>query len=210
MMRGASLEKHQKPMREIVRRLEAEFALSLSEVVALELFAREGDWQTVSYAPYVKTLEAWEINPQFYEGLKRNLPNAKIKITDTWKEIRTTPQKYDFIVADTPQGIYGENGEHCNHFGLLPDIFRIANDGCVIVLNVNVEPYNFREDSGWWKRRKEYYKTEHPERLNLTEVVQHYEGICRENDVRLEWSFFQQRYVDFLCYFVMRIQKQRS
>ena len=200
------MEEHQKPMKEIVKRLEAEFNVSLSEASALELFAREGDWQTVSYAPYVKTLEAWEFNPQFYEGLRRNLPHAKIKITDTWKEIKTISQKYDLIVADAPQGIYGATGEYCDHFGLLPDIFRIANNGCVVIFNVNVEPYDFHENSEWWNRRKEYYKTEHPERLDLNETAQHYTEICRENAVRLEWSFFQQRHADFLYYFVMRIQ----
>ena len=99
------LEEHQQPMREVVKRLQTDFDFSLSEADALELFAREGDWQTVSYASHVKTIEAWEIDSQFHEALKRNLPYAKIKITDTWKEIKTTPRKYDLIVADAPQGI---------------------------------------------------------------------------------------------------------
>lgn len=205
-MRGATLEKHQKPMREVVKRLETEFDFPLSEAVALELFAREGDWQTISYASHVKVLEAWEINPQFYEALRRNLPQAKIKITDTWKEIKVTSQKYDLIVADAPQGTYGENGEHCDHYGLLPDIFRIANDGCVVILNVNVKPYNFYENSEWWKRRKEYYKTEHPEKLGFDAVTQCYKEICQENEVILQWCFFQQRHVRYLYYFVMGIQ----
>ena len=77
MMEKTVLEEHQKPMREVVEQLEANFGFPLSEADALELFAREGDWQTVSYAPHVKTLEAWEINPQFREALKRNLPHAR-------------------------------------------------------------------------------------------------------------------------------------
>ena len=203
MMRGTILEEHQQPMREVVKRLQTDFDFSLSEADALELFAREGDWQTVSYAPHVKTIEAWEINPQFHEALKRNLPHTKIKITDTWNEIKTTPRKYDLIVADAPQGIYGD---HCEHFGLLPDIFRVANDGCVIILNVNVEPYNFHEDSEWWRRRRDYYRTEHPEKLELDEVARHYKRICQENNVIMRWCFFQQRHTDFLYYFVMRVQ----
>lgn len=205
-MEGATLEKHQKPMKEIVQRLKTDFNFPLSEAEALELFAREGDWQTTSYASYVKTLEAWEINPQFYEGLRRNLPHAKIKITDTWKEIQATHNKYDLIVADAPQGLYGENDEHCDHFGLLPDIFRIANDGCVIILNVNIEPYNFYEDSEWWKRRKDYYRTEHPEKLEFDAITQHYRRICQENNVTMQWCFLQQRHVKYLYYLVMRIR----
>lgn len=203
MMEKTVLEEHQKPMSEVVEQIEANFGSPLSEADALELFAREGDWQTVSYAPHVKTLEAWEINPQFREALKRNLPYAKIKITDTWKEIKTTSRKYDLIVVDSPQGVYGE---HCEHFGLLPDIFRIANDGCVIILNVNVEPYNFHKGSEWWKRRKDYYRTEHPEKLELDTVTQHYKRICQENNVAMKWCFFQQRHTDFLYYFVMSVQ----
>ena len=200
------MEKRHIPIHRVLKKLIEEHNIPLEKAEAIELFSREGDWQTVVYAPYVKSLEAWEINLDFYEGLRKNLPNAKIKITDTWKEIKDVTRKYDLIVADTPQATYGENDEHCEHFGLLPDVFRIANDGCVIILNVNKEPYNLQEGSLWWKRRKDYYRTEHPEKLEFNSVIQRYKEILQENNVKMQWCFFQQRHVGFLYYFVMRIQ----
>ena len=59
-MRGATLTEHQKPMKEVVKRLENELGFSLSKAASIELFAREGDWQAVSYASHVKTMEAWD------------------------------------------------------------------------------------------------------------------------------------------------------
>lgn len=44
---------------------------------ALEVFAREGDWVTYKYAPYVKSVEAWEINPSYLPKLQTNIPKAK-------------------------------------------------------------------------------------------------------------------------------------
>lgn len=200
------MEERHVPMYKVITRLVLN-DFPLGEVDAVELFAREGDWQTIVYAPRVKSLEVWEINPEFYDSLKKNLPNAKIKITDTWKEIKETTRKYDLIAVDAPNSNYGENDEHCEHFGLLPDIFRIASDGCVIVLNVNMEPYDLHKNLLWRKRRVEYYKTETPGELDFHMVVQRYRDICRENGIEMQWHFFQQRHRGFMYYFVMRIRK---
>lgn len=201
------MEERHVAMSQIVHQLKTTFNFPLEEARALELFAREGDWQTIVYAPHVKSLEVWEINPRCYEGLRRNLPNAEIKITDTWKEIKKTQKKYDLVVADCPQATYGENDEHCEHFGLLPDIFRIANDGCVIILNVNITPYDLDRQPSWKERREEYYKTHRPEKLAFDAVIRHYKRICQENNVSMKWYLFQQRYTGFLYYFVMQIQR---
>ncbi len=192
-------------MKQVIKRLQEEFNFPLERADAIELFAREGSWHTITYAPYVKSLEAWEINPDFYKGLRRNLQRAKIKIVDTFKEIKDVSRKYDLIVIDNSNSTYGENNKYCEHFDLLPDVFNIANDNCVIILNVNVEPYDFKEGSLWWTRRKEYYKTNHPEKLELNLVAQHYAEICKENNIKLKRSFFQQRKPSYMYYFVMQI-----
>lgn len=199
-----------KSMSKVIHRLKTEHDFQLEDADAIELFAREGNWHTTTYAPYVKSLEAWEIDPKFREGLTRNLPNAKIKITDTWREIKTAPQKYDLIVVDAPNSTYGEDDEHCESFGLLPDVLRIAHDGCVIILSVNMSPYNLREGSLWWTHRAEYYKTDRPDKLEFSQVAKHYEDICRLNSVEVEWRFFQQRSRAFMYYYVMRIRHRWS
>jgi len=201
------IEERHVAMKKVVHQLKTTFNFPLEEAHALELFAREGDWQTIVYASHVKSLEVWEINPEYYDGLRRNLPDAEIKITDTWKEIKRTQKKYDLIVVDAPQATYGENNEHCEHFGLLPDIFRITNDGGVIILNVNIVPYGLNEQPLWRERREEYYKTHRPEKVAFDDVIRHYKRIFKENNVSMRWYLFQQRHTKFIYYFVMQMQR---
>lgn len=195
------------PMQRVFTRLMETYQVPLDKAEALELFARDGSWHTVVYAPHVKSIEAWEINPDFYESLRENLPHATIKIVDTWKEIKKATKKYDLIIIDNPQSIYGKKDEYCEHFGLLPDVLRISNDGCIIILNVNIEPYNLKTDSQWWKRRKEYYGTDCPEQLSQNQIMLHYRRICRESSVKMRWALLQQRESGFMYYFVMRIRR---
>ena len=61
----------------------------LSRYDALEFFAREGDWQTLSYADRVRSVEAWEIDPAYEEGLRRNLPQAVIRIGNSFELANT-------------------------------------------------------------------------------------------------------------------------
>ncbi len=202
------MKNYHKPMYQAIQRLVTEYDFSLEDADTIELFARTGEWQTIVYAPYVKSLEAWEIDQAFYEDLKKNLPNANIKIVDTWKEIKNITKKYDLIVVDAPQSIYGEHDEHCEHFGLLSDVFRIAKDSCAIILTINLNPYDFHKNSRWWVERSKYYKTEHPEQLSFSLVEQCYRNICKENNRVLEGCFFQKRH-KILHYFVMKIITQR-
>ena len=55
--------------------------INLSEFTALDFFARDGSWQAQYYAPLVKQVYAWEIDPVYKNCLKKNLPaNAVIQI----------------------------------------------------------------------------------------------------------------------------------
>ena len=59
----------------------------LKDLHALEVFGYDGTWHTTSYAFLVSTLEVWEIEQKHLEALQRNLPMAKVKITDSYEEI---------------------------------------------------------------------------------------------------------------------------
>jgi len=197
------------PMQKVILKLnKRNFPLSLAR--ALEVFGREGDWHTKDYVSYVGSLEVWEINLGFLDGLKRNLPDAKIIITDSFMKIKTTHSKYDLIVVDNPQSTYGQNNEYCEHFELFPHIFRIAEDQCAIILNINTEPYNFHDDLSWWKRRADFYNTDHPQKLSFNQVKTHYEKICAQNNFNMKWSFLQKRnnFMYYLC-FEMEKNKQK-
>jgi len=86
-----------KAMKQIVREL------NLKGNKALEVFARDGSWQTIQYAPSYKTVECWEIDPKYKKDLKKNVPNAKIKICDSIKQIDKCRSKFDLVVVDNPQ-----------------------------------------------------------------------------------------------------------
>jgi len=119
---------------------------------ALEVFAREGDWQCSAYANKCKSLECWEIDPKFKAGLHKNLPKAKIKIVDSIKQIDKCRSRYDFIVVDNPQNIYGK---YCEHFEVIPKIAKLLTKNGVIVFNVNIKP--FGDNPKWMKRRQKFY-----------------------------------------------------
>ena len=172
------------PIQKVLRLLE-ERGFSLNSADAIELFGRKGDWHTKYYVDRVSTLEVWEINPDFLADLKINLPMAKIKITDSFKEIKKTSSKYNLIIIDNPQSVYG-GGKYCEHFELFPHIFRIAKGPCVIILNVNIQPYNFHKGLVWWERRKIFYHTDDPEKLSFKHVEAHYAEICKVNGFYLK------------------------
>ena len=55
-------------------------SVDTSGMCALEFFARKGDWHTTDYLPFIKTLEAWEIDSAHEAELRVNLPNSKIRL----------------------------------------------------------------------------------------------------------------------------------
>ena len=81
----------------------------LKKMDALEVFGRAGDWHTVAYANKVKSLEVWEINRDWKQDLKKNLPAAKIKILDSVKTIleKNNLSKFDLVVIDNPMNTFG-------------------------------------------------------------------------------------------------------
>jgi len=99
---------------------------------ALEVFGREGDWQTIHYADKVKSLEVWECNPEYEENLRKNLPNATVKITDSYEEIKRTPNKFGLVVIDNPLLATG----HIDHFDLFPHVFRVLKDRAFLVVSM--------------------------------------------------------------------------
>src|SRR3989344_6827208 len=133
-----------KAMKKIVSKLKAK-GIDLSQMKTLEIFAREGDWHTRSYADEVRSLDAWEIDPKFKKNLSKNLPNAKIKITDSIKEIgrKSNFSKYDFIVIDNPQYCYGPKLKYCEHFEIIPRIAKLLNNEGLLIFDINRKPFNF-------------------------------------------------------------------
>lgn len=177
----------------------------------IELFGGSGCLQTADYASKVKSLEIWEIDPKYEPELRSNFPDAAIRITDTYREIKKSRKKFDVILVDNPTITHG--GHH-EHFDLFPDVFRIAKDSCILVVNVIpelrkefFERYSINLEEVQLKKRLEarrtFYGIDQPEKVGFDEMVKTYKKLAEQNGFEVEWYFSQKR--TFVHYLVMKI-----
>jgi len=200
-----------KPIEKVFRELRKR-DVNPGDLHALEVFGREGDWQTQYYARDVSTLDVWEINPEYETALRQNLPDAELKITDSYEEMRNTSRRYNLIVVDNQ---FSFSGEHCEHFDFFPDIFRICMDLTILVLRVILEvddsflrayPYVFNDRQ--LAQRGSFYKTNHPEKLSFGEMIGVYKDLALANGFVVGWYFFQPQ-ERFGCYWLtLKIKRQ--
>jgi hypothetical protein len=173
-------------LRELRRR-----ELSLGRMDALELFGGRGDMITQDYAPYVRSLEIWEIDPACEVALRKRFPLAKIKITDTYEEIKKCTRKFDLVVADAwPRPFNG----HCEHFDLFPDVFRVLLPFAVLILNVLPEIWGEKLSLEHARRRRQFYQVADATRVPLQQMVQRYDALAREQGFTVRWWFYKDRY----------------
>ncbi len=177
----------------------------------LEAFANTGEHQAPAYYPYASYFEAWEINPEHANLIQKNLPKAVVKITNSMEEILRTQRKFDVIIADAHMGVFGEI--YCEHFDILPNLFRASNDEVVMVLNVM--PYAEEKwrriyttvfDEQHIKRRKQFYG----EAFDVThcsydEMIAFYKNYFLERNYEIKDYFFHQRHL--LHYLVIKAVK---
>lgn len=177
------------PMCRLVREIQRR-GIDMGELDALEMFAYTGKLQTMDYASQVSSLEAWEINPANEAALKRNLPHAKIKIVDSFKEIKETESKYNFIVIDSPGS--------AEHFEVLPDLKRITKSPATIILNVIPTIQKDDEDDSQYddhmQRRHDFYKTNNPENIELESMLPVYEDRFRQMGFKINWYIFMKKW----------------
>jgi hypothetical protein len=192
-------------MQVICERLEKQ-GVCLSEFRALEMFAREGNWQTLSYVNKVKSIEAWEIDPKFEQGLKKNLPTAKIRIADSHKEAKNNRNfsKYDFIVIDNPQGCYGQIDTYCEHFDAIIHIPNLIDYRGIVIFNINKEPFDFDRQIVWQKRRSEFYRINDTRKISISFLLRYYESFFLEFGYCTEFCFDVPRndFIHYLVYFI--------
>ena len=187
------------PMEKVFLKLDRK-GIKTKELNALEVFGKIGTYHTQDYVKQVKTLNVWEINPIFEESLKINLPTAKVKITDSFEEMKITDGKYNLIVVDNSILVYGENQKYCEHFELFPHIFRIMQDETILILNVlprledaYKEEYFYLFNSEHLRRRRIFYLSDHPENLTFDEIINAYLKYTKMNGFNVEWFFIQKR-----------------
>ena len=163
------------PMRRVVEELESR-GVDLTGRVALEFFAREGDWQTVSYASKVAELHAWEIDPVHEVALRANLPGAHVRIGDAYQlaGLSEFAGRFDFINIDNPQGIFGDEDKYCEHFEALPLVRLLMRSRAIVIFDVNYRPYNYDRLPQWKRRREVFYGTEETATLGFDFIAECY------------------------------------
>ncbi|MBI4775730.1 MAG: hypothetical protein HY788_16425 [Deltaproteobacteria bacterium] len=170
----------------------------LGKLDALDPFAREGDWHTRYWSSLVRSLTLWEILPQHEKALRRNFPEAVVKITDSYQEVKRTDQRFDLIVLDNDM----TRTDHIEHFDLFPEIYRTLNRGPVyIVRNVIENPSLHR---GWAaeevkEARKRFYG-HGSEVVPIPVMARTYARLAEENGFQITWSCIAPRN-EAICYY---------
>jgi hypothetical protein len=184
----------QSPMQKLIQKLKKRGVL-LNQLDALEIFGADGSRHTVDYCRLVRSLEIWEKDDRYLPGLHKNFPNARIKITDAFKEIESTCNTYSLLVSDEPGQLFGANQEYCEHFDLLTNhLFRILQPSAVIILNVVPEPLK-QIPSGkpypayprYLEKRGVFYETDHPDHVSIEEMIPAYRRTANRSGFNLEW-----------------------
>lgn len=195
-------------MVQICTRLKAE-GVDMGKLSALEFFAREGDWQTVVYAREVGSIEVWEISPEFLPGLQRNLPEATKRIVDSYAYGAQTKDRFDFVVLDNPQAVFGPEGRYCEHFEALPVALRLLSSDAFLIFNLNWAPFNFEANTEWQRRRAEFYDTVNTASLSLERfLLPFYQRYFEARGFNVIKSFFQPRNDEYLAYAVFQLQSK--
>ena len=201
---------------ELINKLENK-GIDFSKLNAIELFGRDGTWQTKKFAEKVKDIEIWEINPKWENKLKENIPNAVVKIRDSISMLKTEGElpKFDLIIIDNPMNVFGntqkDSDDYCEHFEVLENFHKLCQNDVLIVFNVNRKPFDYMKNPLWVKRRNEFYKTTNTSDMKIEFLLDFYKNkfyelgfttIFRINVIRV---FFQG--CDMTHYFAYKLKK---
>jgi hypothetical protein len=128
---------------------------------ALEFGAKDGAGHAPVLVPHVRTYEAWEIDPANADLLQKNLASAKVVIGDGFElaKLRSIDKVgYDLIVFDCPQGVFGKDGQYCDHMEALELVNSLLKDKGLVIFNVKLKPYDYDNHPKWQQRRNAYYQ----------------------------------------------------
>jgi hypothetical protein len=194
----------QSVMGELTRR-----GVRVADLRALECFAFDGHMHTMDYAPLVRALEVWEINPVHEAVLRRTFPRAVVHTTDTYRQVEKCTDRFSLIVVDNSP----VHGDHTEHFDLFPKIFRLAADECCLVLDIIPElndsvrsayPEMLRESA--LRARKAFYGVDDPEHMNVGRMEEVYAAMAARAGFSVSWSFRKKRN-NIITYLVLALTR---
>ena len=182
----------------------------LSDYNTLDIFAREGDWQSFKLNCKFKSLEAWEIKEEFIPNLKKNLPGAKVQCLDSINLINTTDYtKFDLVIIDNGLNCYGPNRMYCEHFDFINNIKNVAWQDSFIIFNVVKKPFNYSNYPDWIDRRNKFYQVEDSSELSLEFFETFYKQLFYNIGFNVTEYYTECReynnYIDYLYYVGLRL-----
>jgi len=187
--------------------------VNLANYIALDFFAREGNWQTQYYANQVAKIYAWEVNPEYEQNLKNNLPHtATVTIGDSFALAAHKKHFFDMIVLDNPMGCFGKDNEYCEHFEALKvSLSMLKKLGGVLVFNIKTQPFNYEDKITWQKRRNDFYSVNDASNLSKQFIFDFYHNFFNSYDYKTLFSFWEKRPQEPGLYaFVTRIQRKHN
>ena len=182
-------------IKRICQRLTQEHGVNLEDKVALDFFAREGDWQTQYYAEKVEKVYAWEVNPSYEDKLKQNLPNnAVVTIGNSFDLAAQKKNFFDIVVLDNPQGCFGKDDVYCEHFEALETSFKLLKEaGGILIFNIKTEPFNYAEKLEWQNRRNNFYSLQDASLLTKEFVIDFYKKYFSDHGYTTKLIFLEKR-----------------
>tara|TARA_R100001015_G_C4543503_1_gene106970 strand:+ start:115 stop:741 length:627 start_codon:yes stop_codon:yes gene_type:complete len=188
---------------------------NLSSKNVLDIFAREGDWQTKFLVDKVKSIEGWEINEEFVTNLKNNFPTIKAVLRNSIEYIKNTDEintnKFDIVVVDNGMNCYGVNDVYCEHFDFIHDIHKFFNDEVYLILNVAKSPFNYNNFPNWIKRREKFYGINSTENISLEFLMDFYKNIFLKNNFKCKNLYVEPRELHkdnlYLYHFCFKLER---
>lgn len=179
----------------------------------LEVFGYNGEYHTMDYLENVTSLEIWEISKDCEGILRRNLPNATVKITDSYLEIKRADKHYDTIIIDNHQGIFGDG--KCEHFEIIGDCFQKLNSKSVLIANVIPNPLkskyyiNKEIQDRHIQKRKDFYNHPTGAEINIHFLEDFYKRLAAAYNFKVSNVFFVKRNY-LMTYVVLCLAKNQS
>jgi hypothetical protein len=199
-----------RPIHKVISLLQKNDYLKMNST--LEVFGYNGEYHTLDYIQHVKQLDIWEIAKDCEVNLKRNLPNANVKITNSYEEIKTTNKVFDTIIIDNHQGIFGD--DKCEHFEIIENCFSKLSDKSVLITNVIPDILVSKYDTPivitakHIERRKTFYS--HPTGTSITKSYfeDFYVKMSRDNGFITNHVFLVKRNY-LMTYLVLCLEKNK-
>lgn len=210
VLRSARRAARLSPMHRLMRRLRTR-GVPLGELAALEVFGGTGALHTMDYASHVASLEAWERDPVRAEAFARNIPAARIRITDAYQAARSAPRQYGLVIVDNPLSIHGE---HIEHFDFFPDIFGLLAPRAVLVVNVipaltprALRRFPYLASPAQREARARFYGSGTPDDIPPAAIVDTYCHLARAHDgPAVRWHLLVKRH--FVYYLALYLERE--